>query len=156
MIGIPCEDCGEVTLVERDQPADVVGPAWCDRCLSTHDIPTLPMRVQSDDAADRAVTDPVGGKLLEFRLPAPMPSMGQLRSELAVEALEGMLERARRGEVVSVAIAAELQDGAIATVWTPADDVPRLGFSIQMLAHRYVASRCESSEPYPAVPGDLP
>lgn len=60
MTGIPCERCGEVALVEDDR--DPIEPAWCDRCLTHTDVPTLPVRVIEDD---RAPTHPLP-KVIKF------------------------------------------------------------------------------------------
>lgn len=57
-------------------------------------------------------------------------------SETVIARLEEMLEEAKSGKIISVAIAAVENDGSISSSWSGTDDFPRLLGSIARLQHR--------------------
>ncbi|API59628.1 hypothetical protein BSL82_10115 [Tardibacter chloracetimidivorans] len=56
-----------------------------------------------------------------------------------VVVLETMLERARKGELSSVAIAAVTRDGAATTTWSALPSAPAILGALQILSARIIA-----------------
>jgi len=92
------------------------------------------------------------GKIIEFRLPPPEPTMSQLRNETAIHCLEELLAQAKRGEVLSIAASYERPDGTVSCFWSSPDDRPRLGFAIAMLHHRFMADSVGGAEETETIP----
>jgi len=70
--------------------------------------------------------------------PAPEPTV--------VKRLEDMLERARTGEIVCVAVAGVLRGGGIATCWSAGDYFWPLTGALAHLTHRIHASALDEEE----------
>lgn len=56
--------------------------------------------------------------------------------ETVIARLEEMLEEARNGKIIAIAIAAVEIDGSISSSWSGSDDFPRLLGSIARMQHR--------------------